>query len=88
MSTSIKNIAVTIGGIASNGFDIIIEGIKWRLDSFSLIQSLLSYNTLSFDMHKGPEEGLEETRHLLCSQLIGKEITLTLDTINIENLSR
>ena len=87
MSISIKNIAVSIGGIASTGFDITIEGIKWRLDNFSLIQSLLSYNTLSFDMHKGPEEGLEETRHLLCSQLIGKEIALTLDTENIENLS-
>lgn len=87
MSISVKNIAVTIGGIASNGFDITIEGIKWRLDNFSLMQSLLSYNTLTFNMHKGPEEGLEETRHLLCSQLIGKEITLTLDTENIENLS-
>jgi Rhs element Vgr protein len=87
MSISVKNIVVTIGGIASNGFDITIEGIKWRLDNFSLIQSLLSYNTLSFDMHKGPEEGLEETRHLLCSQLIGKEITLALNTENIENLS-
>ena len=87
MSISVKNIAITIGGIASNGFDITIEGVKWRLDNFSLMQSLLSYNTLTFNMHKGPEEGLEETRHLLCSQLIGKEITLTLDTENIENLS-
>lgn len=87
MSITVKNIAVTIDGIASSGFDITMEDVMWRLDNFSLMQSLLSYNTLTFNMHKGPEEGLEETRHSLCSQLIGKEITLALETDNIENLS-
>lgn len=87
MSISVKNIAVTIDGTASSGFDITLDGTMWRLDNFLLSQSLLTYNTLSFNMHKGPEEDVEETRLSLCSQLIGKEITLTLDTENIENLS-
>ena len=87
MSISVKNIAVTIDGTASSGFDITLDGTMWRLDNFLLSQSLLTYNTLSFNMHKGPEEDVEETRLSLCSQLIGKEITLALDTENIENLS-
>ncbi len=87
MSISVKNIAVTLDGTASSGFDITLDGTMWRLDNFLLSQSLLTYNTLSFNMHKGPEEDVEETRLSLCSQLIGKEITLTLDTENIENLS-
>lgn len=87
MSISVKNISVTIDGTPSSGFDLTLDGVMWRLDNFTLCQSLLSYNTLSFSMHKGPEEGEEETRFTLCSQLIGKEITLALDTDNIENLS-
>lgn len=87
MSISVKNITVTIDGTSSSGFDLTLDGVMWRLDNFTLCQSLLSYNTLSFSMHKGPEEGEEEPRFTLCSQLIGKEITLALDTDNIENLS-
>lgn len=87
MSISVKNITVTIDGTSSSGFDLTLDGVMWRLDNFTLCQSLLSYNTLNFSMHKGPEEGEEEPRFTLCSQLIGKEITLALDTDNIENLS-
>ena len=87
MSISVKNISVSIDGTPSSGFDLTLDGVMWRLDNFTLCQSLLSYNTLNFSMHKGPEEGEEEPRFTLCSQLIGKEITLALDTDNIENLS-
>lgn len=87
MSISIKNITVTIDNAKSSGFDLEFEGEVWRLDDFALHQSLLSYNTLCFSMHKGPQEDDKEARFTLCTQLIGKEITLALDTDNIENLS-
>ena len=87
MSISVKNISVKIDDASSSGFDIIIGGTQWRLDNFTLYQGLLTHNTLTFNLHKGPEEDIEETKFSLCSQLIGKEIELALDTDNIENLS-
>ena len=87
MSISVKNITVSIGDSRSSGFDLTFDGEVWRLDDFTLHQSLLSYNTLCFNMHKGPKEDDREARFTLCSQLIGKEISLSLDTDNIENLS-
>ena len=87
MSISVKNITVTIDDVKSSGFDLTFDGEMWRLDDFTLHQSLLSYNTLCFNMHKGPKEDDKEARFTLCSQLIGKEISLSLDTDNIENLS-
>ena len=87
MSISVKNISVKIDDASSSGFDIIISGTQWRLDNFTLYQGLLAPNTLTFNLHKGPEEDNEEPRFSLCSQLIGKKIELTLETDNIENLS-
>ena len=87
MSISVKNITVTIDDVKSSGFDLNFDGEMWRLNDFTLHQSLLSYNTLSFNMHKGPKENDKEARFSLCSQIIGKKITLSLDTDNIENLS-
>ena len=87
MSISVKNITITIDDVKSTGFDLNIDDEVWRLDDFTLHQSLLSYNTLCFNMHKGPKEDDKEARFTLCSQIIGKEITLSLDTDNIENLS-
>ena len=87
MSISVKNISVKIDDASSSGFDIIIGDTQWRLDNFTLYQGLLTHNTLTFNLHKGPEEDIEETKFSLCSQLIGKEIELALDTDNIENLS-
>lgn len=87
MSISVKKISVTIGNSSSNGFDIELNGVTWHLDNFTLSQTLLSYNTLAFDMHKGPEEDADETQFAVCSQLIGKKIALSLDTDNIEKLS-
>ena len=87
MSISVKNITVTIDDVKSSGFDLNFDGEMWRLSDFSLHQSLLSYNTLCFNMHKGPKEDEKEAKFSLCSQIIGKEITLSLDTDNIENLS-
>lgn len=87
MSISIKNITVKIESIPSNGFYINLDGTRWRLDDFTLSQSLLSYNTLVFSMHKEPTEYINETYFNVCKQIIGKEIILSLNTENIENLS-
>lgn len=87
MSISVKNISVKIDGVNSSGFDIYIGNTQWRLDNFTLYQGLLTPNTLTFTLHKGPEEDIEEAKFSLCSQLIGKEVELSLDTDIIENLS-
>ena len=87
MSISVKKLSVSIGDYSSTDFDIKLDGVTWRLDNFTLSQPLLSYNTLTFDMHKGPEEEEGETRLSVCSQLIGQPISLNLETDNIENLS-
>ena len=87
MSISVKNISVAIGGTPSSGFDIELEGTKYRLDNFTLFQGLLTHNSLSFSMHKGPDEEFNEAKFSVCGQIIGKDITVTLQTDNVENIS-
>ena len=87
MSISVKNISIAIGGTTSSGFDIDFEGTKYRMDNFTLYQSLLTHNSLSFSMHKGPDEEINEAMFSVCGQIIGKDITVTLQTDNIENVS-
>ena len=87
MSISVKNISIAIGGTTSSGFDIDLDGAKYRLDNFTLYQSLLTHNFLSFSMHKGPDEEINEAMFSVCGQIIGKDITVTLQTDNIENVS-
>lgn len=87
MSISVKSISVKIDDAVSNGFYIDLDGTKWKLDNFTLQQSLLSYNTLMFCMHKEPTEQENETKFNVCRQIIGKKITMSLNTDNIENLS-
>ena len=87
MSISIKNIAVAIDGTKSTGFCISLDGSAWRLDNFALSQSLLSPNSLSLTMHKGPEENMNEALFTICGQIIGKEITISLETDSIERES-
>lgn len=87
MSISIKNIAVAIDDTKSTGFCISLDGSAWRLDNFTLSQCLLSPNSLSFTMHKGPEENMNEALFTICGQIIGKEITISLETDSIERES-
>lgn len=87
MSISVNNITVAIGDFKSTRFDIDIDDTKWRLDNFMLSQSLLTPNTLTFDLHKGLEGNSDESKFLLCSQLIGQRVELDLETDNIENIS-
>lgn len=87
MSVSVKSIRIIIDGVESSGFDIDLDGAKYRLDNFTLYQGLLTHNSLSFSMHKGPDEEINEAQFSVCGQIIGKSITVTLQTDNIENVS-
>ena len=50
MSISVKNLTVSIDGTSSQMFYIKLEGKSWYMENFSLYQSLLTYNSLSFSM--------------------------------------
>lgn len=80
MSITVRSISVSIDGVKSNEFDITLDGVIYHLDDFSLVQNLLSPNRLSFSIHKGPEEDIRETQFSLCGNIIGKEITVDLNT--------
>ena len=87
MSITINNIRISIGGVPSSGFDIKLDETIYRLGDFTLIQSLLSPNSLSFSMHKVPEEDIKEAQFQVCSAIIGKEVTVEIDTENVEQVS-
>lgn len=74
MSISVKNISVSIAGTKSAEFDIELGGILYHLDNFTLSQGLLAPNSLTFTIHKGPEEDIDEALFSLCGEIIGKEI--------------
>ena len=59
----------------------------YRLGNLTLNQSLLSPNSLSFSMHKVPEEDIREAQFQVCGEIIGKEITVEVDTENVEQVS-
>lgn len=71
----------------SSGFNIELNGSKYRMDNFTLRQAMLAHNALSFTIHKGPDENIKEAMFEVCGEIIGKPITMTLQTENIENLS-
>ena len=87
MSISIKNISVALEGTKSTGFCIELDGTRWRLDNFMLSQSLLSPNMLSFSLHKEPDERINEISFNVCGAIIGKEVSLSLETESIEKES-
>lgn len=87
MSITINTIRVSIGGVPSSGFDINLGGTTYRFGNFTLNQSLLSPNSLSFMMHKLPEEEIGEAQFQVCGEIIGKEITVEVETDNVEHLS-
>ncbi len=84
MSISIKNITLAIDGTQSNMFKMEIDGGKYRLDNFTLVQTLMKPNTLKFIMYKDPEEDVNEPQFSICKTIIGKPISLTLQTDPME----
>ena len=83
MSITIKSISVSIGGASSNGFNVTVAGGKYHLDNFTLCQSLLTSNSLSFSMCKDPDEEVDDPQFTACGELIGKEVDLHLSTLYV-----
>lgn len=84
MSISVKSINVSIDGNASKQFKIEISGVKYTMTNFALKQQMLDHAHLSFDLIKDPLEDISETQFKVCSDIIGKQVTLTLQTDPME----
>ena len=84
MSISVKSISVSINGVQSEKFKIEIEGAKYRLDNFVLRQRLMEPCMLTFNLRKDPEEDISEVQFSACSTIIGKDVTMTMQTDSME----
>lgn len=84
MSISVKSISVGIDDALSNKFKIEIGGAQYNLDNFTLEQRLLEPNRLTFTMCKDPVEDISEPQFSVCSNIIGKHVTVTLQTDAME----
>ena len=87
MSTTISRFTLTINNARSEKFLIDIAGDLFKVDNFVLSQALMQPNILRFRMIKGPNENGNEAQFKTCSDIIGKDITLTLETDNFERIS-
>ena len=87
MSTTVSNFSLTIDGNRSERFLIEIDGKLYKLEDFSLSQRLMAPNTLRFAMRKGPDEDSTEPQFAACGSIIGKDIELSLETVNFEKPS-
>jgi len=87
MSTTVSRFTLTIDNARSEGFLIEIDGELFKVDNFTLTQSLMQPNTLRFRMRKGPREDGTEPQFRTCGRIIGKDIELNLETENFEKLS-
>lgn len=87
MSITVSRFTLTIDDARSEGFLIEVDGELFKLDNFVLTQCLLQPNTLRFNMRKGPKEDGGEPQFKTCGSIIGKDVTLSLETENFEQLS-
>lgn len=87
MSTTVSRFTLTIDDARSEDFLIEIDGDLFKLDNFVLTQCLMQPNTLRFQMRKGPREDGSEPQFKTCGSIIGKDISLSLETENFEKLS-
>jgi len=87
MSTTISRFTLTIDSARSENFLIEIDGDLFKVDDFTLSQSLLQPNILRFRMRKGPMEDGTEPQFKTCGSIIGKDVELSLETDNFERLS-
>lgn len=87
MSTTVSSFSLTIDSARSENFLIEIDGELFKVDNFTLIQSLMQPNVLRFRMWKGPKEEGTEPQFRTCGSIIGKDIELNLETENFEKLS-
>ncbi len=84
MSISVKNISLSINGTTSNQFNIELDGAKYSLDKFKITQKLLEPCRLEFVLQKAPEEDINEIQFTTCGSIIGKDVTLSVQTDSME----
>ena len=84
MSISVKNITLSIDGTQSRKFKIELSGALYNLNNFKLVQRLDEPNVLTFDIVKDPLEDISEPQFTVCADIIGKAVTLNLQTDSIE----
>ena len=84
MAISVKNITLSIDGDQSNQWNIDINGEHYHIDDFSLHHGLLSPSILSFTLTRDPEENANDPLISICGSIIGKEITLSLQTMGLD----
>lgn len=84
MSISVKNISLSINGTSSNQFNIELDGAKYSLDKFKMTQKLLKPCRLEFVLRKAPEEDIDEVQFTTCGSIIGKDVTLSVQTDSME----
>ena len=88
MSISVKHIQVAVEGEPSTMFDLRLGDFGcWHMENFSLRQSLMQCNTLTFTMHSDPQELSSQAMFSVCSFLLGKSLTLSLQTVFVEKES-
>lgn len=87
MSTTVSRFTLIIDDAKSEDFLIEIDGELFKLDNFVLTQCLMQPNMLRFQMRKGPKEDGSEPQFKTCGSIIGKDITLSLETENFEKIS-
>lgn len=84
MSITVKNIAFSIAGTPSKQFNIELDGAKYSLSKFKMTQKLLEPCILEFSLRKAPEEDINEIQFTTCGSIIGKDVTLNLQTDSTE----
>ena len=84
MSITVKNIAFSVNGTPSKQFNIELDGAKYSLNKFKLTQRLLEPCKLEFSLCKSPDEDINEIQFTTCGSIIGKDVTLSLQTDSME----
>ena len=84
MSITVKSIAFSIAGTPSKQFNIELDGAKYSLSQFKMTQKLLEPCRLDFVLQKAPDEDINEIQFTTCGSIIGKDVTLSLQTDSTE----
>ncbi len=84
MSISVKNISLSVNGTPSNQFNIELDGAKYSIEDVKMTQRLLEPCRLEFKLRKTPQEDISEIQFTTCGSIIGKDVTLSMQTDSVE----
>ncbi|MCR4915194.1 MAG: phage baseplate assembly protein V [Prevotella sp.] len=84
MSISVKSISLSVNGTPSNQFNIELDGAKYSIEDVKMTQRLLEPCRLEFKLRKTPQEDISEIQFTTCGSIIGKDVTLSMQTDSVE----